>query len=148
MFEWLRWIIDRVLGLALGTGRGRAALAADLRPLLVQARDFFSDAVAQGGTTSDDMISNWGPIERRLEEFEVKDKKLRQQTEAMVASAKEAFAIAPAPWLVFIVDGRLPSPEEQEYWRKRAETIDPCRKAEQHAVATLRRLSRLVGRAH
>lgn len=146
MWEIALGIFDRVTGFLRRFLRRDASLARDLRPYLIEARDFFSDVVANGGATSDEVVDKWGPIERRLEEFDLRDKKLRGHVEALVSVAKEVFAIAPPTRYVWVLDNRPESPEDREWSQRHGETVEPARRAEEAARNGLRRLSRIAGR--
>jgi hypothetical protein len=125
---------------------GRARQAEAIYPYLVQARDFFNLAVAQGGASSNAFTSQWGEVQRRLEEFELRDKKLRRHVDSLLECANKAFGLSPEPRYIHGL-GDVPTPEDIERQKRYGEVGEIARDCQQHALDALRRTSQLRGAA-
>jgi len=118
-----------------------------LRPLVQQMRDFFSEAVALGGKTQSDFEQRIGPIERRLDEIVITEPRLKELIDALFQCSKKAFALAPpgGPWMSVL--NRPPTPKEIDESRRMGQVAEEARNCEQKAMAALRRMSDLRGKA-
>lgn len=121
---------------------GRAALDPDLRPLLVEAREYFGDLKSYATPLPRD-IKPMGELSRRLDEHVPADRKLREAVSEVRSALQGAWSKRPTPTR----DSFGEETWVQEDIPKLGAVVEQARKGEAAAHAALIRLSKLRGRA-